>query len=92
MQVSLLHALMVAALKGPLLPRIAAMHACVVAPRWRWPQDKANLERQLKQLNSRSSLLEKNLEKKDAQVRMLACKKHSTSVQRCSCRQCAFEG
>jgi hypothetical protein len=31
-------------------------------------QDKANLERQLKQLNSRSSLLEKNLEKKDAQV------------------------
>jgi hypothetical protein len=31
-------------------------------------QDKANLERQLKQLNSKSSLLEKNLEKKDAQV------------------------
>lgn len=31
-------------------------------------QDKANLERQLKQLNSKSTLLEKNLEKKDAQV------------------------
>jgi hypothetical protein len=31
-------------------------------------QDKANLERQLKQINSRSSMLEKNLEKKDAQV------------------------
>lgn len=31
-------------------------------------QDKANLERQLKQLNSRSSMLEKNLEKKDLQV------------------------
>lgn len=31
-------------------------------------QDKANLERQLKQLNSRSSMLEKNLEKKDSQV------------------------
>lgn len=31
-------------------------------------QDKANLERQLKQLNSRSSMLEKNLEKKDMQV------------------------
>jgi hypothetical protein len=33
-------------------------------------QDKANLERQLKQLNSKSTLLEKNLEKKDAQVTM----------------------
>lgn len=31
-------------------------------------QDKANVERQLKQLNSRSSMLEKNLEKKDMQV------------------------
>lgn len=31
-------------------------------------QEKANLERQLKQLNSKSNLLEKNLEKKDAQV------------------------
>lgn len=31
-------------------------------------QEKANLERQLKQLNSKSTLLEKNLEKKEVQV------------------------
>jgi hypothetical protein len=36
-------------------------------------QDKANLERQLKQLNSKSTLLEKNLEKKDAQVSTQPC-------------------
>lgn len=36
-------------------------------------QDKANLERQLKQLNSRSSMLEKNLEKKDTQVGAGCC-------------------
>lgn len=35
---------------------------------WWCAQDKSNLERQLKQLNSKSTLLEKNLEKKDAQV------------------------
>jgi hypothetical protein len=39
--------------------------------RCRCSQDKANLERQLKQLNSKSTLLEKNLEKKDAQVSSL---------------------
>lgn len=31
-------------------------------------QDKANLERQLKQQNMRSTMLEKNLERKDAQA------------------------
>lgn len=36
-------------------------------------QDKAALDRQLKSISSRSSLLEKNLEKKDAQVRAFAC-------------------
>jgi hypothetical protein len=43
-------------------------------------QDKSNLERQLKQLNSKSTLLEKNLEKKDAQVTSCWPAIHQTGV------------
>jgi hypothetical protein len=51
-----------------LLVGCAQLFACTCAVSTPPPQDKANLDRQLKQLNSKSTLLEKTLEKKDTQV------------------------